>query len=330
MNNRPQATSVVRDIPKVDPEIRQFADIVEQDYAKFAASDKPTIEQSRETAETVRRRWVRGGPKMAGISDLKIVAGEMEVRIRLFEAAKGDKRPVLVYLHGGGWTIFSLDTHDRLMREYAARSGLVVIGVDYSLAPEAKFPRQIDEVVAVIRWLSEHGSDIGVNPARMAIGGDSAGANMALATCLRLRDSGFAPLPRALLMNYGAFDAGGAFDAEPRATDHHLVLTHEEMGQFWRNYLNGPEDQQNPLANPILADLESLPPAFLAIAECDILRDENLVMADRLRAAGVEVESVVYPGATHSFLEAVSIARVSDRALADASGWLAKVMAAEG
>lgn len=329
MNNQLTATAAVTNHAGVDPEIQQFADIVEQDYAKFAAGSDPTLAQSRETAEAVRRRWVQGGPDMAGISDFDIPVGDAEVTIRLFEPDLSDNSPALVYLHGGGWTIFSLDTHDRLMREYAARSGFKVIGVDYSLAPEARFPRQIEEVVAVIEWLSMHGPELGVDPARLAIGGDSAGANMAVATCLSLRATGFTPPLRGLLMSYGAFDASSAYDSEPPEPDDHPVLTWQEMGQFWRNYLRGPEDQSNPLANLSLANLESLPPAFMTIAECDILRDENLAMADRLRAAGVPVRSMVYRGATHSFLEAVSIAKVSDRALADASEWLTKELSVE-
>jgi acetyl esterase len=324
MNDQLTATAAAPHHLPVDPEIQQFADLVEQDYAKFAAGSNPTLEQSRETAEVVRQRWVKGGPEMAAISDFAVPTADGEITVRLFESECSDNSPALVYLHGGGWTLFSLETHDRLMREYAARSGLKVIGVDYSLAPEVKFPRQIEEVATVVEWLAAHGPGIGVDPSRLAIGGDSAGANMAVATCLRLRDSGFTPPIRALLVNYGAFDAGSAFDTHPPETDDHLVLTHQEMGQFWRNYLNGPEDQSNPLANLVLANPESLPPVFMAIAECDILRQENLVMAGRMRAAGVAVRSVVYPGATHSFLEAVSIAKVSDRALADASEWLSR------
>src|SRR5205807_4157411 len=141
-------------------------------------------------AEQVRAPWTQGGPRMERTSELRIPYGEGSVRIRVLDPEGNGPKPTLIYLHGGGWTIFSIDTHDRLMREYAARAGIVVVGVDYSLSPEARFPRAIDETVAVIRWLRLNGASIGVEPSRMAVGGDSAGAAMTIAACMKLRDEG--------------------------------------------------------------------------------------------------------------------------------------------
>jgi acetyl esterase len=311
---------------RVDPEIQAFAGAIQQGYARLAQPGEITLEHLRHAAETVRKPWVQGGPAMWRISDHRVPRNHGHVRIRLFEPGAATDSPALVYLHGGGWTVFSLHTHDRLMRELAARTGFKVIGVDFSLAPEHKFPHQIDEIEQVVEWLQSKGPALGVDPSRLCIGGDSAGANLALATCLRRRDrnldSGFG----AMLLCYGAFEAGKAFANHGAATDPSYLLTHEEMAGFWRNYLRGPADVNNPLACPMHADLHGLPPAFLVIAECDILLEENLAMAARLGQAGVTVEAVVYPGTTHSFLEAVSIAPVSDRALAEASSWLSKTI----
>jgi acetyl esterase len=131
-----------------------------------------------------------------------------------------------------------------------------------------------------------------------------------------------------MLLNYGAFGVPLSEEAVRRFGGPEFMLTAEEMAGFWNNYLNGPEDAANPLACPLIADLAGLPPAFLAIAECDILAEQNHAMADRLRAAGVAVEEVIYAGAAHSFLEAVSIAPLADRALAEASQWLRDIVAA--
>jgi acetyl esterase len=252
------------------------------------------------------------------------------VRVRIYRPDDGPLLPVLVYLHGGGWTLFSLDTHDRLMREYAARAGVAVVGVDYSLAPEARFPTAIEEIVEVIAWLREAGAELGLDPERTAIGGDSAGANLAFATCLALREVG-APLPAAMLLNYGAFDSRPADHASYLRYDgERYNLTAAEMASFWRGYLRGPEDHDNPLANVMLCDPASLPPAFFAIAACDVLADENVALASKLEAAGVETRVRVYEGAVHSFLEAVSISDLADRALDGAAEWLRARLAPRG
>jgi len=306
---------------EMDREIRLFAETVQQDYARLSRAGA-SVQESRRVAETVRQRWKAGGPVMAHTSDHRLPVGELNLTVRLFEPTLDRGVPALVYIHGGGWTLFSLETHDRLMREYAARTGIKVIGVDYSLAPEVKFPRQVHEVVAVLYWLRQSGAGLGIDRQRVAIGGDSAGANLALAACLELRDAGFVPPPRAMVLNYGVWDGSTAFDTDVLEAPSDYLLTHEEMKGFWRNYVRGPEDLSDPLACPVRADLHGLPPAFMAIADRDILLDENLVMASRLIQAGVRVKPVVYPGTTHSFLEAVSVARVSERALQETADWL--------
>jgi acetyl esterase len=243
------------------------------------------------------------------------------VPIRIHRPVADPELPVLVYAHGGGWMIFSLDTHDRLMREYAARAGITVIGVDYSLAPEATFPVPVDEIVSVVRWLRTEGARHDLRPSRVAIGGDSAGANLAIASNLALLAAGESRLD-AQLLNYGAFDPDRR-RSHDRFGGPDYNLTSEEMADFWTNYL--PSDQSaNPLARPLLADLTGLPPTYLCIAECDILADENSEMARALEKARVPVTARSYAGATHSFLEAVSISPLADQALADGSSWLAE------
>jgi acetyl esterase len=259
---------------------------------------------------------------MAATAEWLVPAGAGAVRVRCHDPGPAGRKPALVYLHGGGWTLFSLDTHDRLMRELAARAGVAVVGVDYALSPEAKYPTALEQVVAVARFLSERGGELGVEEARVALGGDSAGANLALATSLRLRDEGEGGRVRALLLAYGVYQRWSSPRARERFGGDGYMLGSDEMDRFWRNYLRSDHDLLDPLVCPINAELGGLPPALLVVPECDLLTEQSLAMAERLLAAGVPTTLERYPGATHSFLEAVSIAPLADRALADAAAWL--------
>lgn len=308
----------------IDPDVRSFVERTGADYAALSNAGPPVnITRRREIAEQVRAPWALGGPDMA---ETKLVAiGPGRIRARIYVPAAGAGKGTLIYLHGGGWTLFSIDTHDRLMREYAERIGCAVVGLDYSLSPEHRFPTALDDVDACIDWLKREGRAHGLSVERWAIGGDSAGGNLSLGAALRIRDRG-EPLPAALLLNYAALDTEPRpsyvrYDGEP------YMLGKDEMRDFWINYLGKPTTD-NPYARPLLADLRDLPPVHLCIAECDILADHNTELAGRLKAAGIDVSAVVYQGATHSFLEAVSISSCADRAIQDASDWLAKRLGA--
>jgi len=309
------AKSVDTDV--LDPDIRRFVTALNEGYGRYPNFDKLPLRERRAVAEQVRAPWRAGGPRMWRSVDTPIAGRRGRIHIPFEAPALG----AMLYLHGGGWTMFSIDTHDRLMREYAARAGIIVVGIDYSLSPEAKFPVALNEVVAATRWLQRAGATQGIDPERLAVGGDSAGANLALAAALELREEEGIPSLRGMLFNYGAFGPEPTpsfklYDG-PR-----YMLTVEEMCYFWTNYTRGPADLQNPLAAPALADVRGLPAAYFCIAECDILSDGNRAMAERLAAAGVPTEEQVYEGATHSFLEAVSISALADRGLDAAARWL--------
>lgn len=313
----------------LDPDIRRFIRGVAESVARFPRFNDAPTPDVRRWAEEVRAPWRQGGPAMAETLELEAPTRHGAVRLRLHRPGPG-LRPALVYLHGGGWTIFSIDTHDRVMREYAARAGCCVIGVDYALSPEARFPVALEQVADVLAWLAGQAGELGIDAARLAIGGDSAGANLSVATCLMRRNGGTAPPLRAMLLNYGAFTTHCSADACRRYGGVDYMLGCEEMAGYWRNYLRSEADAGDPLACPLLANLGGLPPAFLAVAECDILGEQSIEMSRRLRAAGVASECVVYRGASHSFLEAMSIADVSNQALADAGKWLEAVLQGQG
>lgn len=301
----------------LDPEIRAFRDALFADYASHG--DPSDVVDRRAIGEAVRVRWVAGGPVMADTCDLRIAG----VRCRLHRpVASQSAQPAIVYLHGGGWVIFSLDTHDRVMRELAAASGCPVLGIDYSLSPEARFPVALDEVASVLSALLTEAVALGIDPRRIAAAGDSAGANLALSSAIRARDEG-RPLA-ALFLAYGAFDTERR-ESHARYGGADYILTPDEMDAFWAEYLL-PEDRDHPLARPLHADLAGLPPTFLCIPECDVLSDESRAMAAAMAAAGVDVQSKVYRGATHSFLEASSVAAIAREAIGDAGDWLAHVL----
>jgi len=303
----------------VDPDIRRFVQAVAEAYAVHGTEGQDLVAR-REVAERVRRPWREGGPAMAATMEA-VVGG---VRMRVHRPAEAGQLPALLYIHGGGWTLFSIDTHDRLMREYAARAGIVVVGVDYRLAPEHRFPAALDDCLAAFEWMRQEAGSLGIDPGRLLVGGDSAGANLAVALCLTLRDRGEA-VPGAMLLNYGAFSPEH-LPSYARFGGPGYMLEPDEMDRFWADYAGDPGLLADPRVVPLLADLHGLPSAFVAIAECDILADCNHAFAARLAKAGVSVRSVIYRGATHSFLEAVSISPLADRALAEQARWIRRTL----
>jgi len=311
----------------LDPDVRRFIRTIGAAMARYPRFERAPYPEARRFAEEARAPWRQGGPEMLESREIAVPTRHGTARIRIHRPA-GGILPGLVYLHGGGWTLFSIDTHDRVMREYASRAGCCVIGVDYALSPERKFPVPLEQVVDVVDWVAEHGMAFGIEAGRLAIGGDSAGANLSVAACLVRRDKASRPSLHAMLLNYGAFASHCSDEACRRFGGPEYMLSCEEMNVYWRNYMRSDADARNPLVCPLLAALEGLPPAFLAIAECDVLAEQNREMARRLKDAGVPTHSEVYAGASHSFLEAVSVAGIANRALADGAGWLRETLQA--
>ena len=310
--------------PELDPEIAAFVTKMSRAWANHPPFMTLPVNEARRIAEEVRAPWRVGGPEMAQAVEHLVPTSSGPLRVRIYDPGLARPAPCLIYLHGGGFILFSIDTHDRLMREYAAAGEFMVVGVDYPLSPEARYPTALNQIVELVDWLAGDGATItGIDPARMAIGGDSAGGNLSIATALRLRDRGTPDVLRAMLLNYGGFGISCSDEAEARFGGPGAVLDRAEMDHYLLNYL-GEEvmARPEPYAAPLIADLAGLPPAFLAIPECDILSEQSYAMADRMKAAGVDVTSVVYRGATHSFLEAMSIAAVARRAIADGAAWV--------
>jgi acetyl esterase len=262
-----------------------------------------------------------GGPVMAESRDIWLPIRGRRMLLRLHRPTTATPLPVLIYLHGGGWVWGSVDTHDRLMRSYAAGANCAVLGPDYALSPEAVFPQALEECRAVLRHVARHGSELGLDPARIALGGDSAGANLAAGAAL-LDAEAPDPIPlRGLLLNYGVFDHALDTPSYREFADGY-GLTLAKMRFYWDAYCPDPVARLSPFASPLRGDLSALPPTLLHIAELDVLAAENLAFAERLRNAGVSLDMQTFPGTVHGFLRALGHVPAADHATTTASTWL--------
>ena len=302
------------------PDMRRFQRWLADAYAQHPPLDSVSLPEARLIAERVRAPLAQGGPAMVRTRDVQIETAHGALRLRIHTPTAASRHPALLYLHGGGWVFFSLDTHDRLMRELAARAGRTVVGVDYARAPEARYPVAREQAVAAWRWTLAHADEWGIVSDQIALGGDSAGANLALTAALVLRDAG--ERPDALLLNYGVFGDDDSTESYTRFDGPAYNLGRDEMRGFWDQYLGHPRPAADPLAAPLKASLAALPRCCLVVPECDVLRDDSLALAERLRGAGVPVALQRHPGAVHSFLEAISFSEAAESGLAQSSAWL--------
>jgi acetyl esterase len=227
-------------------------------------------------------------------------------------------RPVVLFFHGGGWVLGSVASHDALCRRLSHESVCIVASVEYRLAPEHKYPAAVQDCLAATQWVGEHAAELGGDPARIAVVGDSAGGNLAAVVARLARDRGGPPLAFQVLI-YPITDYLPGFKSYERNGTGYFLTT-EDVRWFWRNYLNDPSEGRQPDAAPLRAeDLSALPPALVLVAEYDPLLDEGLAYADRLEAAGVPVERIVCDGMVHGFvrrLDAYDRARTVVRHLA--------------
>ena len=258
------------------------------------------------TPEDARRAYAAAMPPtpddpLASVEDRTIPGPGGPLGLRVFRPEGDGALPVVVYFHGGGWVMGSLDSHDAVCRSLAARSGCVVVGVDYRLAPEHPFPAGLDDCLAAVEWVVANGGELGVDPDRLAVGGDSSGGHLAAATCLMLRDRGGPRVSFQLLvypvLAFGFDSASYAENAEG------YYLTAASMRWFSGHYLARSEDTADPRAAPLLAaDLADLPPTHVVTAEYDPLRDEGEAYAAKLAEAGVAVSHHRYEGMIHGFV----------------------------
>lgn len=238
--------------------------------------------------------------RLRRVEDLRIpVAPGVECPARLYADVPGTP-PVLLYMHGGGFTVGGLETHDSLCRQLALRSGGAVVALDYRLAPEHRFPAAVDDAWGAMRWLLAHGQDIGVDASRLAVGGDSAGGTLAAVCALHARDHGW-PLSLQLLITPGT--TAHADTASHRLFANGFLLDAAVIEWFFEQYIDHHHRNDWRFAPLNAPDLDGVAPACVILAECDPVVDEGIAYADRLRAAGVPVELELYRGLTHDFIK---------------------------
>ncbi|GAA4672761.1 alpha/beta hydrolase [Pseudonocardia yuanmonensis] len=219
---------------------------------------------------------------------------------RIYRPAGDRPRPAIVYFHGSGWVILNIEICDPSMRALANDTDCIVVAVNYQKAPEHKFPVPFNDAWATTCWVAEHAEELGIDPARIAVGGDSAGGNLAAAVALKARDQGGPPLAYQLLV-YPATDHDVDKPSAVQNAEGYL-LQRESMRWFWGHYLDGATDEPDWRASPLRAGtLADLPPALVVTAEFDPLRDDGRLYADRLRAEGVKVTYSEYRGMIHGF-----------------------------
>ena len=239
---------------------------------------------------------------VANVENMRIPGPGGNIPVRIY-TPKGDRPfPILVFFHGGGWVIGDLETHDNLCRSLANRARCIVVSVDYRLAPEHKFPAAVEDAYAATQWVAKNAHRINGDPARIAVGGDSAGGNLAAVVAIMARDQDGPSLVYQLLM-YPATDVSSTNTDSYRNYADGYFLTRGDGEWFCDQYLNCEEDRLNHRASPLLApDLSGLPPALVITAEFDVLRDGGESYAKRLKKAGISVKCTRYEGMIHGFM----------------------------
>jgi acetyl esterase/lipase len=290
---------------------------------EFSLVEGRSVEQAR--AENLAGAPIVSGPPrpMARVEEIGIPGPAGEIRARLYVAlgAPPAPQPLLVYFHGGGWVIGNLDTHDGACRFLAEHGGCRVLSVDYRLAPEHPFPTPLEDAVAAFEWSVAQAEQLGADPDRIAVGGDSAGGNLAAAICLRMRDNG-GPLPAMQLLLYPPTDAAGG-QASRETFAEGFLLTRDDMQWFEDHYLPDGCDHTDPRVSMMRAkDVSDLPPAYVATAGFDPLRDEGETYAERMREAGVKVALQRHPGLIHGFANLTAICPSARAAMLEAAGAL--------
>jgi acetyl esterase len=251
--------------------------------------------------------------------DLDTTVGPL--RTRVYTPASGDApRPVIAYFHGGGWVIMGIETHDGICRRLANATGAIVVSVEYRLAPEHRYPAALDDCFAATTWLAEHAADLGGDPARLAVAGDSAGGNLAAAVALRARTDG--PRLIAQVLAYPVCDAAQD-TASYRDNGDGYMLTAKDMAWFWDCYLGPDGDPADPFASPLrAASVAGVAPALVLTAEYDPLRDEGEAYARHLDASDVPVQLHRFDGMLHGFLGMEALISEANQAITRVADFL--------
>jgi acetyl esterase len=299
----------------LDPQVQKLLDL----DASLPPVQTLSVEQARSKSPPNPLLKIA---KVASVSDRTIVGPGGPLCTRVYQPQGTGPFPLLISFHGGGWIGGDLDGHEPICCNLSAGAGCVVVSVAYRLAPECKFPAAVEDCRFAARWAAEHAPELNADPARMVVGGDSAGGNLAAVTALRLRDE-CGPRLAGQLLVYPVTDYHTPGTPSYQQNANGYGLTRAAMKWFWDHYLNNTSEALHPLVSPLrAADMSGLPPALVITAEYDPLRDEGERYAERLRQAAVPTMLLRYDGMIHGFFGLTGIVDMADVAVKDACAWL--------
>jgi acetyl esterase len=309
----------------LDQEVRTLLDLME----KAVAEGQPKLHTlpyapGRAAVDKMSEDSEAAPPEVAATIDGAIAVPGAKIKFRRYRplGVEGASLPTLIYYHGGGWVIGNIETHDSTCRRLANKSRCQVISIDYRLAPEHPFPTATDDSLAAFRYIRDNAAQFSADPARLAVGGDSAGGNISAVVCQACQHAG-EPMPAFQMLIYPATDARRLTESR-RLFAEGYFLTRELMDWFWKAYAPAGTDLADLRLSPLLAkDVSGLPPAFVLTAGYDPLRDEGRAYADRLIDAGVKTTYVNYPGTIHGFFSLTRFLQQGLKANDEAAGVLA-------
>jgi acetyl esterase len=292
----------------------------------FADRTQAPLSEVRAAVDRIGAFLCEGSVPLRHERDLSLPGPHGQVLCRLYLPDETQKPPLIICAHGGGFMQGSLPSWDAMLRELVRQSRVAALSVDYKLSPEHRFPAAFEEIVAMVRLAAREGSAFDIDPTKLAVGGDSAGANLALAAALALRDAG-EPAISFMLLIYGCFST----DIESPSWQRFgrgAGLSQTQMRWIWQTYLERPEQERDWRAAPMLADLAGLPPAHLVVGNLDPLLDDSQRLAARLKEAGVPCELKVYKGLNHGFIRYGRLVSAARRAVGDCAAALSKGLGA--
>jgi len=306
--------------PWVDPELLAAGALLQRNGLVAPDRTQAPLSEVRAAQDRIGAFLGEGSVPLERERDLSLPGPHGQVPCRLYLPDGVERPPLLVYAHGGGFMQGSLPSWDAMLRELVRRSGVAALSVDYKLSPEHRFPKAFEEMAAVARLAAREGAGLGIDPSRIAVGGDSAGANLALAAAIALRDEGVRAL-RFMLLIYGVYSADSESPSWQRFGQG-AGLSQTQMRWIWETYLETPEQQADWRAAPILGRLAGLPPAHLIVGSLDPLQDDSQRLAGALKEADVPCALTVYDGINHGFIRYGRLIAIARRALGDCAAAL--------
>jgi acetyl esterase len=312
--------------PWVDPELVAAGQLLQSRGFVVPDRTKAPLSEVRAAQDRVGAFLGEGSVPLKEERDLTLPGPHGQVPCRLYLPDDASRPPLIVYAHGGGFMQGSLASWDAMLRELVRQSGVAALSVDYKLSPEHRFPKAFEEMVAVTRLAAREGSDLGIDPDRLALGGDSAGGNLALAAAMALRDEGVRAL-RFMLLIYGVYSSDSESPSWQRFGQG-AGLSQTQMRWIWETYLEKPEQQQDWRAAPVLGDLKGLPPAHLIVGSLDPLLDDSHRLAAAFKQAGVPHSLKVYDGISHGFIRYGRLIGTARRAVSECAAALRQGMSA--